>query len=91
VIIDGLPVELGMPSTAVIKGDRSVAAVAAASIVAKVARDALMVELDAEYPGYGLAHNKGYGSRDHLECLAEHGPTGVHRRSFAPCSQTLLF
>jgi ribonuclease HII len=91
VIIDGLPVELGMPSTAVIKGDRRVAAVAAASIVAKVARDALMVELDAEYPGYGLAHNKGYGSHDHLECLAAHGPTSVHRRSFAPCSQTQLF
>lgn len=91
VIIDGLPVELGLPATAVVKGDSRVAAVAAASIVAKVARDALMVELDSEYPGYGLAHNKGYGSPDHLECLAEHGPTRVHRRSFAPCSQTRLF
>jgi ribonuclease HII len=60
VIIDGLPVELGLPATAVVKGDSRVAAVAAASIVAKAARDALMVELDSEYPGYGLAHNKGY-------------------------------
>lgn len=91
VIIDGLPVELGVPSTAVVKGDSRVAAVAAASIVAKVARDALMVELDGEYPGYGFAHNKGYGSQDHLECLAANGPTRVHRRSFAPCSQTQLF
>jgi len=91
VIIDGLPVELGVPATAVVKGDSRVAAVAAASIVAKVARDALMVELDAEYPGYGLAHNKGYGSPGHLACLAENGPTRVHRRSFAPCSQTQLF
>lgn len=91
VIIDGLPVELGLPSTAIVKGDCLVAAVAAASIVAKVARDALMCELDAEYPGYGLAHNKGYGSHDHLECLAKHGPTCVHRRSFSPCSQTQLF
>jgi len=91
VIVDGLPVELGLPATAVVKGDSRVAAVAAASIVAKVARDALMVELDGEYPGYGLSHNKGYGSADHLECLAENGPTRVHRRSFAPCSQTQLF
>ncbi len=91
VIIDGLPVELGLPSTAVVRGDSRVAAVAAASIVAKVARDALMVELDREYPGYGLAHNKGYGSHDHLECLAVNGPTRMHRRSFAPCSQAQLF
>jgi len=91
VIIDGLPIQLGVPATAVVKGDSRVAAVAAASIVAKVARDALMVELDAEYPGYGLAHNKGYGSPDHLLCLAANGPTSVHRRSFAPCSQTQLF
>jgi len=91
VIVDGLPVELGLPSTAVVKGDSRVASVAAASIVAKVARDALMVELDREYPGYGLAHNKGYGSPDHLACLARNGPTRVHRRSFAPCSQTQLF
>jgi ribonuclease HII len=91
VIVDGLLVELGLPTTAVVKGDSRVAAVAAASIVAKVARDALMIELDAAYPGYGLAHNKGYGSTDHLECLAKDGPTRVHRRSFAPCSQTQLF
>ena len=91
VIVDGLPVELGVPATAVVKGDSRVAAVAAASIVAKVARDALMVELEIDFPGYGLAHNKGYGSPDHLECLAKNGPTQIHRRSFAPCSQTQLF
>lgn len=91
VIVDGLPIDLGRPTTAVIKGDSRVAAVAAASIVAKVARDALMVALDAEHPGYGLAHNKGYGSPDHLAALEERGPSVMHRRSFAPCRQRRLF
>jgi ribonuclease HII len=91
-LVDGLPVELGMPSTAVVDGDGSVAAIAAASIVAKVARDRLMTELDAEFPGYGFTVNKGYGTPPHLEAIRSLGPSEIHRKSFAPCvDQPTLF
>jgi len=90
-LVDGRVSGLGLPTTAIVKGDGSVACIAAGSIVAKVARDTLMAELDAEHPGYGFAHNKGYGSPDHLEALAERGPCALHRRSFSPCSQSRLF
>jgi ribonuclease HII len=69
---------------AVIGGDASEPVIAAASIIAKVARDAEMVALDARYPGYGLAQHKGYPTRTHLQALAELGPCPEHRRSFAP-------
>jgi ribonuclease HII len=91
VLIDGRPVDVGRPSTAIVRGDSTVRAIAAAAILAKVARDALMVELDAVHPGYGLAGNKGYGSADHIAALAEMGPSPIHRRSFSPCSQSTLF
>ncbi len=91
VLIDGRPVDVGCPSTAIVRGDATVRAIAAAAILAKVARDALMVELDGAHPGYGLAGNKGYGSADHLAALADIGPSPIHRRSFSPCSQSTLF
>lgn len=69
---------------AVVGGDGSVACISAASILAKVARDAEMVALDAEYPGYGFAIHKGYGTAAHRVALAQLGPTPAHRRSFAP-------
>jgi ribonuclease HII len=69
--------------TALIKGDRICLSIAAASIVAKVARDQMMIELDASYPQYGFALHKGYGSAAHLAALRRHGPSPVHRRSFA--------
>jgi ribonuclease HII len=69
--------------TALIKGDRICLSIAAASIIAKVARDQMMVELDASYPQYGFAVHKGYGSAAHLAALRIHGPSPVHRRSFA--------
>jgi ribonuclease HII len=69
--------------TALIKGDRICVSIAAASILAKVARDQMMVELDASYPQYGFAVHKGYGSAAHLAALRRHGPSPVHRRSFA--------
>lgn len=70
--------------TAIIGGDRVSHAIAAASIVAKVARDAMITALDGAYPGYGLAQHKGYGTAMHLEALAQLGPTPHHRQSFAP-------
>ena len=84
-LVDGLPVP-GLPkeSCNIIKGDAKSASIAAASIVAKVYRDRLMVELDKQYPGYGLAENKGYGTAAHLQALKVLGVTPIHRRSFAP-------
>ena len=74
-----------------VKGDARSASIAAASILAKTARDALMVELDARYPGYGFARHNGYGTAEHLAALRRLGPCPEHRRSFAPVSQPLLF
>jgi len=91
VVVDGLPVDLGVESHAVVRGDSLIAAVAAASVVAKVSRDALMARLDLEFPGYGFAAHKGYGTPDHLAAIERLGPCEVHRRSFAPCSQSRLF
>jgi len=73
---------------AIVGGDRDVAAISAASILAKTARDAMLVDLDARYPVYGFARNKGYGTPQHLAALARHGPCPAHRRSFAPVAQS---
>jgi ribonuclease HII len=74
----------------IIKGDQTEVAIAAASIIAKVWRDQLLLRLDRRYPGYHLASNKGYGSRVHLEALQTLGPSCQHRLSFAPCQKSLL-
>lgn len=75
------------PARALTGADRRLAAVAAASILAKVARDAELVSLDARYPEYGFARHKAYPVPRHLEALARHGPTPVHRQSFAPVAR----
>jgi ribonuclease HII len=90
-LVDGLPVRgLPVPHTAVVAGDTLSLSIAAASIMAKVTRDRLMIALDAEYPQYGFARHKGYGVREHLEALRSHGPSPVHRRSFQPVAQAQL-
>ena len=66
------------------------AAISAASILAKTARDAMLIELDAVYPAYGFRQNKGYGTPEHLAALSLHGPCAAHRRSFAPVAQPSL-
>ncbi|HEY0633959.1 MAG TPA: ribonuclease HII [Gammaproteobacteria bacterium] len=80
-----------LPCTAeaVVKGDSKVAAISAASIIAKVSRDREMVILDRRYPGYGIANHKGYPTEAHLEALARLGVTPIHRRSFAPVRRLL--
>ncbi|NTU70364.1 MAG: ribonuclease HII [Coriobacteriia bacterium] len=83
VIIDGRPMGVADPETAVVKGDSKVAAIAAASIVAKVARDNLMRELGPLYPEFEFAVNKGYGTAEHMDAVRRLGPTPHHRRSFS--------
>lgn len=75
---------------AIVKGDRDVKPISAASIIAKTTRDALLVELDRVYPMYGFAQHKGYGTPEHLAALGMHGPCPIHRRSFAPVVQSEL-
>ena len=76
-------------SEAVVKGDALVPAIGAASILAKVTRDREMVELDKQYPGYGIAGHKGYPTKQHLDALKKLGVTPYHRRSFKPVREAL--
>jgi ribonuclease HII len=88
-LVDGNQVpDLGCPVRAIVGGDASVRSIMAASIIAKVARDAELQRLDAEYPVYGFARHKGYATPEHRAALQQHGPCGIHRMSFAPCVQT---
>jgi ribonuclease HII len=80
----GDPSEFPLPYRSIVHGDARSVSIAAASILAKVARDACLVELDRLYPQYQLAHNKGYGTPEHLDGLARHGPCSEHRRTFQP-------
>lgn len=79
-----------LPQQAVVRGDAKSLSIAAASILAKVTRDQLMVTLDAQYPGYGFARHKGYGTEFHLAAIAAHGPSPIHRRTFAPMKRPLF-
>lgn len=91
VLIDGLPVP-NFPCAvqkAIVGGDGVCASIAAASIVAKVARDRMMIAYDLVYPEYGFAGHKGYGAAKHLDALKAHGPCPIHRRSFAPVAAAL--
>ena len=76
--------EIPLPQKGIINGDSLCFSIACASIVAKVTRDRLMIELDKIYPGYGLARHKGYGTKEHLACLRRLGPCPIHRQSFKP-------
>ena len=83
-LTDGYPIEgLTVPNLAVWKGDQVAVSISAASILAKVYRDRIMIELDKKYPGYGLAKHKGYITAAHTAALELHGVSEIHRRSFA--------
>ncbi len=90
VLVDGnrLP-PLDVLAEAIVGGDAKVAAISAASILAKVTRDRQLVELHVQHPEYGFDRHKGYGTADHLAALRRHGPLPVHRRSFAPVAESL--
>jgi ribonuclease HII len=90
-LIDGRDtIEWDCPQQAVIQGDATSFSIAAASVLAKVHRDRLLVALDSEYPGYGLARHKGYCSPEHMAALELLGPTPLHRKSYQPVAQAAL-
>jgi ribonuclease HII len=87
VLVDGFRIpDLAIPQRGIVKGDRRCAAIAAASIVAKVTRDRLMRDLDVQDPRYGFARHKGYATAEHLDAVARYGYSAIHRRSFRPPS-----
>ena len=90
ILSDAFPIPgLSIPCTPIIRGDRHVKSIAAASIIAKTARDAWMKKLEAEYPGYGFAQHKGYGTKQHQEALKRLGPCEIHRMSYRPIKNLL--
>lgn len=89
-LIDAMQLDLPIPQESIIKGDANSLSIAAASIVAKVTRDHLMADYDVVFPGYGFAQNAGYGTKSHLEGLAVHGVTPIHRKTFEPVKQLLV-
>src|SRR5258708_3489314 len=85
VLVDGRLIPgLKLPQTKIVGGDRKSFCIAAASIIAKVTRDRMMLDYDSQFPGYGFARHKGYCTADHFAALAELGPSPIHRRSFMP-------
>ena len=89
-LIDAMKLETPYPSESIIKGDARSVSIAAASIVAKVARDKLMAEISMLYPEYSFEQNMGYGTKEHILALHKHGITPYHRRSFAPVKDMIL-
>jgi ribonuclease HII len=90
ILIDAVALpHLAIPSRSIIKGDTLSISIAAASIVAKVTRDRMMVEYHRIYPEYNFVSHKGYGTEEHLQRLTQHGPCSIHRRTFAPVAQLL--
>lgn len=81
--------EVELPQKGITDGDSLCFSIACASIIAKVARDHMMVELDKIYPGYGLANHKGYGTKEHLACLSRLGASPIHRKSFSPVNDVV--
>lgn len=89
VLIDAVKLDLDVPSTSIIKGDAKSISIAAASIIAKVTRDRMMIELDKEHPEYEFKKNKGYGTKSHIEAVKKYGVLKEHRRTFEPIASIL--
>ena len=89
VLIDAMKLDLDIPSTSIIKGDAKSLSIAAASVIAKVTRDRMLIELDKKYPMYDFKHNKGYPTKKHLEAIDKYGIIDEHRRSYAPVYEYL--
>lgn len=87
ILIDAMPLKLDIETTSIIKGDLKSLTISAASVVAKVTRDRMMIELDEKYPMYDLKHNMGYPTKKHLDAISKYGITKYHRLSFGPVSK----
>ncbi len=88
-LIDAVKLDINIPQTSIIKGDAKSESIAAASIIAKVTRDRMMIELDKEHPEYDFKHNKGYGTKKHIEALYKYGPIKEHRKTFEPVTSII--
>lgn len=86
VLIDAVKLDIDIPTTSIIKGDAKSISIASASIIAKVTRDRMMIELDKKHPEYDFIHNKGYGTKKHIEALNKYGAIKEHRKTFEPVS-----
>ena len=86
-LIDAVKLNIDIPQISIIKGDAKSESIAAASIVAKVTRDRMMIELDKIHPEYDFKHNKGYGTKKHIEAIEKYGIIKEHRKTFAPCDK----
>lgn len=86
-LIDSVKLNTDIPQTSIIKGDAKSESIAAASIIAKVTRDRMMIELDKIHPEYDFKHNKGYGTKKHIEAIRKYGIIKEHRKTFAPCDE----
>lgn len=86
-LIDAVNLNVDIPQTSIIKGDAKSESIAAASIIAKVTRDRMMIELDKEHPEYDFKHNKGYGTKKHIDAIEKYGILKEHRKTFAPCNK----
>lgn len=87
VLIDAMPLELDIPSTSIIKGDAKSISIAAASVLAKVTRDRMMIELDQKYPMYGFASHKGYPTKKHIEAIHQYGLIDGYRKTYGPIKE----
>lgn len=90
ILIDAMPLELDIPTTSIIKGDLKSITISAASVIAKVTRDRMLIELDKKYPMYDFIHNKGYPTKKHLEAINKYGILKEHRKSYGPIKAYLL-
>ena len=89
-LIDAVKLDTDIPSMSIIKGDAKSQSIAAASIIAKVTRDRMMIELDKIHPEYDFKHNMGYGTKKHIEALYKYGPLEEHRKTFEPVSSIIM-
>ena len=89
VLIDAMKLDIDIPSTSIIKGDAKSLSIAAASVIAKVTRDHMLIELDKTYPMYDFKHNKGYPTKKHVEAIYKYGITPFHRKTFSPVKEYL--
>ena len=89
VLIDAMPLDLKIPSTSIIKGDSKSISIAAASVVAKVTRDHMMIKLDQKYPMYGFKNHKGYPTKKHIEAMKNYGLIEGYRKSYGPVKELL--